>query len=163
MHADKREKVIKGRGIINKGVVMGLLARHTKKNPVSKVVARHVASTGRHDLLPHIHQHIPHGAEIHSDTHSAYDRLHTAWEHKVVDHAECYVKDGVHTNGLENFWSLLKRTLKGTYVHCAPFHLYRYLDEQTYRFNERQNEDGDKGRFLDVLRTTAGRRLTWMG
>ena len=81
--------------------------------------------------------------------------------HKVVDHAETYVKDGVHTNGLENFWSLLKRTIKGTYVHCAPFHLFRYLDEQTFRFNDRRNEDGDQGRFLNAVKTTVGRRITW--
>jgi hypothetical protein len=80
-----------------------------------------------------------------------------------VDHAETYVKDGVHTNGLENFWSLLRRTLKGTYVHREPFHLFRYLDEQTHRFTERKHEDGDPGRLMDAVETTMGRRLTWDG
>jgi len=78
---------------------------------------------------------------------------------KVIDHAECYVKDGVHTNGLENFWSLLKRTLKGTHVHVAPFHLFRYLDDQTHRFNERK--ENDQTRFVRAMRTTKGRRLTY--
>lgn len=80
----------------------------------------------------------------------------------MVNHAEAYVRDNVvHTNGLENFWSLLKRTIRGTYVHVAPFHLFRYLDEQVYRFNERKDENGDQGRFMHVVKTTAGRRLTW--
>lgn len=64
-------------------------------------------------------------------------------------------------NGLENFWCLLKRTLKGTYVAVEPFHLFRYLDEQTYRFNERKNETGDQGRFMQAAKTATGRRLTW--
>jgi len=160
MHKSKK---IKGTGPVGKSVVMGLLARHSKNLPSSKVVARVVKSASREELTYHISTHIPRRAEIHTDTHAAYQHLSDGWEHKVVDHAEAYVQDGVHTNGLENFWSLLKRTLKGTYVHCAPFHLYRYLDEQTYRFNERKDENGDQGRFLNAVKTTAGRRLTWDG
>jgi transposase-like protein len=166
MHADKRKEKVKGRGSHagNKSIVMGLLARHGRKGedgPVSQVVTRVVSSTKAVELRAHINEHIPAGAEVHTDTHPSYDNLVTDYTHKVVDHAECYVKDGVHTNGLENFWSLLKRTIKGTYVHCAPFHLYRYLDEQTYRFNERRDEKGDQGRFLNAVNTAAGRRLTW--
>ena len=71
------------------------------------------------------------------------------------------MKDGVHTNGLENPRSLLKRTIKGTYVHVEPFHLFRYLDEQTYRFNERRDEKGRPGPFpLNAVKTATGRRLT---
>jgi len=161
MHADKRKEKIKGTGAMGKSIVMGLLARHSAKTPVSQAVTRVVSSTKAVTLVPHIHEHIPFGAEVHTDTYVAYKHLISDYAHKVVDHAECYVKDGVHTNGLENFWSLLKRTLKGTYVHCAPFHLYRYLDEQTFRFNSRKDEDGDRGRFLNVVKTAAGRRLTW--
>ena len=62
----------------------------------------------------------------------------------MIDHAVSYVNGHVHTNGMENFWSLLKRSIKGTYVNVEPFHLFRYLDEQAFRFNERKNEDGDK-------------------
>lgn len=164
MHADKRAEKIKGTGPMGKSAVMGLLARHGgggSAKPVSKVVAVVVSSTKRTVLLPHIQTNIPKGAEVHTDALKSYEGLSANYMHKVVDHAECYVKDGVHTNGLENFWSLLKRTIKGTYVHTAPFHLYRYLDEQTFRFNARRDEDGDRGRFLDVVKTTAGRRLTW--
>ena len=164
MHADKRKSKIKGTGPAGKSIVMGLLARHGRKSedgPVSQVVTRVVSSTKSVVLKQHIREHIPAGAEVHTDTYPGYNNLAPEYAHKVVDHAECYVKDGVHTNGLENFWSLLKRTIKGTYVHCAPFHLYRYLDEQTYRFNERKDENGDKGRFLNAVKTTAGRRLTW--
>ena len=161
MHADKRAEKIKGTGSAGKTAVMGLLARHTSNDTVSKVVIRVVATTKRKELVKIIREHIPAGAEIHTDALPSYATLSSEYEHKVVDHAECYVQDGVHTNGLENFWSLLKRTIKGTYVHCAPFHLYRYLDEQTFRFNERKDKDGDQGRFLNVVKTTSGRRLTW--
>lgn len=71
------------------------------------------------------------------------------------------MKDGVHTNGLENFWSLLKRGIKGTYVSVEPFHLFRYLSEQVFRFNERKHEDGDQGRFLTVAGNVFGKRLTY--
>jgi ISXO2-like transposase domain len=77
----------------------------------------------------------------------------------VIDHAESYARGNVHTNGLENFWSLLKRAIKGTYVSVEPFHLFRYLDEQAFRFNERGDNDG--GRFVRVIRTIVDRRLTY--
>jgi transposase-like protein len=160
MHKHKRAEKIKGTGVMGKTAVMGLLARHSK-NGHSKAVTRVVPSVRAEHLVPHIKEHIPAGAEIHSDTCPSYKHLAPEYVHKVVDHAEAYVKDGVHTNGLENFWSLLKRSIKGTYVHCEPFHLFRYLDEQTFRFNERKDEAGDQGRFLNAVRTTAGRRLTW--
>ena len=70
-----------------------------------------------------------------------------------------YANDHVHTNGLENFWSLLKRTIKGTYVHCEAFHLFRYLDERAYRFNER--ELADAGRFIGAMSGISNRRLTY--
>ena len=80
------------------------------------------------------------------------------FDHQVIDHAKAYVRGNVHTNGLENFWSLLKRAIKGTYVSVEPFHLFRYLDEQALRFNSRTMNDA--GRFLSVLHTIVGRRLT---
>jgi hypothetical protein len=70
-----------------------------------------------------------------------------------------YVRGAVYTNGAENFWSLLKRTIKGTYVSVEPFHLGRYLDEQSFRFNER--EDSDAGRFKTILASVTGKRLTY--
>ena len=79
--------------------------------------------------------------------------------HEVVNHAESYVDGNVHTNGLENFWSLLKRGLKGTYVSVEPFHLFRYLDEQAFRFNNRKMDDGE--RFVYAMRKVVGKRLTY--
>jgi hypothetical protein len=81
------------------------------------------------------------------------------YTHKVIDHAEAYVDDTVHTNRMENYWSLLKRATKGTYVSIEPFHLFRYLDEQSFRYNERKLTDAE--RFLLVLGAIAGKRLTW--
>jgi transposase-like protein len=79
--------------------------------------------------------------------------------HQVIDHAVKYVEGHVHTNGLENFWCLLKRCIKGTYVSIEPFHLFRYLDEQSFRFNNRKVTD--QIRFLAISRLIVGRRLTY--
>src|SRR5882724_216622 len=86
---------------------------------------------------------------------------HRGYEHKVIDHAERYVDGRVHTNGLENFWSLLKRGLKGTYVSVEPFHLFRYLDEQVFRYNTRKKPMDDCSRFEAVLSHVVGKRLTF--
>src|SRR5438093_13454853 len=110
-------------------------------------------------LNDNVHKYVWKGAEVHTDALPAYRELQDDFAHKVVDHAECYVKDGVHTNGLENFWSLLKRGIKGTYVSVEPFHLFRYLSEQVFRFNERK--DNDKGRFLKAIASFAGKRLLY--
>ncbi len=101
MHAAKRKEKIKGTGGKGKSAVMGLLARHTEKMPVSQVVARVIPSTKARELMKHIREHIPVGAEVHTDTAHGYDHVAREYVHKVVDHAECYVKDGVSTNGLE--------------------------------------------------------------
>jgi ISXO2 transposase-like protein len=89
----------------------------------------------------------------------SYNGLSADYVHQVIDHAEKYVDGQIHTNGIENFWSLLKRGLKGTYVSVEPFHLFRYLDEQAFRYNERKGDDGD--RFVQAARTAFGRRLTY--
>ena len=94
-----------------------------------------------------------------TDAWIAYNGLDPEYVHNVIDHAETYVQGNVHTNGIENFWSLLKRGLKGTYVSVEPFHLARYLDEQAFRFNERKGADAD--RFNQVLGNVAGRGLTY--
>lgn len=159
MHADKRALKIKGTGGKGKTAVMGLLQRHSEKNPVSRIVANVVPNVRGAVLKGEIRKYVLAGTEIHTDAASGYNNMPSDFTHKVVDHAECYVKDGVHTNGLENFWSLLKRSIKGTYVHCAPFHLFRYLDEQTYRFNERKGND--QARFVSAVQTAKDRRLTW--
>ena len=99
------------------------------------------------------------GSNVYTDALSSYRKLDDAYTHGVIDHAEAYARGKVHTNGLENFWSLLKRCLKGTYVSVEPFHLFRYLDEEAFRFNARKVQDGD--RFMEVLGRTPGRRVTY--
>jgi hypothetical protein len=160
MHAHvKREKV---KGTLNKALtpVQGLLQRTTKER-ASQVVMQVVDGTKRPELQGNVRKYVLKGTEVHTDALRSYTGLAEDFTHKVVDHAESYVKDGVHTNGLENYWSLLKRTIKGTYVSVEPFHLFRYLDEQTFRFNERKDADGDKGRFLSAMAGIFGKRLTW--
>jgi hypothetical protein len=95
---------------------------------------------------------------------ASYDGLASEYAHKVVDHAERYVDGQVHTNGLENFWSLLKRGISGTYVSVEPFHLFRYLDEQVFRYNNRATKDNplnDSDRFDMAVRKIFGKRLTF--
>jgi hypothetical protein len=98
---------------------------------------------------------------VNTDALASYEGLENSFDHQVVDHAIEYAKGRVHTNGLENFWSLLKRGIKGTYVSVEPFHLFRHLEEQSFRYNTRKDEDGDAGRFRLVLSKIAGKRLTY--
>lgn len=156
MHKDKREKAIKGRGPMGKAAVMGLLARHPQKGK-SRVRTMVVPSTRRHQLQSRVERHVEDGAKVFTDSLKSYDHLGIYYQHAVIDHAECYARGEVHTNGLENFWSLLKRAIKGTYVSVEPFHLFRYLDEQAFRFNEREGNDAD--RFVRTLRQIVGRRV----
>lgn len=158
MHKDKREKAIKGRGPMGKAAVMGLLQRHPGKGK-SRVRLEVIPSTRRHQLHSRVEKHVEDGANVYTDALKSYDHLGIYYQHQVVDHAETYVRDEVHTNGLENFWSLLKRSIRGTYVSVEPFHLFRYLDEQAFRFNEREHYDAD--RFVSAMRQIEGRRLTF--
>ena len=118
-----------------------------------------VRTRRKHHLHREIRENVAPGAELMTDALKSYDGLDSEYAHKVIDHAEAYVDGNVHTNRLENFWSLLKRSIKGTYVSVEPFHLFRYLDEQSFRFNER--EITDRERFQIVLGSVAGKRLTW--
>src|SRR5207249_11613151 len=99
------------------------------------------------------------GSALYTDELLSYEGLAGEYAHKVINHAVAYVDGAVHTNPLENFWSLLKRGLSGTYVSVEPFHLFRYLDEQAFRYNNRKVTDSD--RFISVCSAIAGRRLTW--
>lgn len=159
MHKDRRAVRITGTGGKDKTAVMGLLERHT--DTASRVKAHVVPTRRKRALQAEVRQHVEPGSELFTDALPSYDGLAAEYVHKVIDHAECYVKGHVHTNGMENFWSLLKRAIKGTYVSVEPFHLFRYLDEQAFRFNERTDKDGDAGRFMTVLRGIVGRRLTF--
>jgi transposase-like protein len=118
-----------------------------------------VPNVRRATLRPEIREHVAPGTDVFTDALASYKDLGTDYAHQVIDHAEAYARGNIHTNGLENFWSLLKRGIKGTYVSVEPFHLFRYLDEQAFRFNARMTDDGS--RFLAVLRTIVGRRLTY--
>src|SRR5271155_2646215 len=113
---------------------MGLLDRET-----GKVRVKHVANRKRHTLQEEVRANVELGSEVFTDEELAsYAGLEKDYVHQFVNHAEKYVEGNVHTNGIENFWSRLKRSLKGTYVSVEPFHLFRYLDEQAFRYNERK-------------------------
>lgn len=140
--------------------VMGLLERN-KREACSKIRTKVLKGTSGPELKGTVRNYVLKGEEVISDSHPSYWGLHRDYTHNVIDHAVAYVNGHIHTNGLENFWSLLKRTVKGTYVSVEPFHLFRYLDEQAFRFNERKDKDGDKGRFLTALSGIFGKRLTY--
>jgi len=159
MHAERRRETIKGRGASGKTAVQGLLER--KSGGQSKVVLQVVPNIRANTLQGNVRQYVLKGAEVHTDALRSYSGLNEHFTHEVIDHAVSYVEGHVHTNGMENFWSLLKRTIKGTYVAVEPFHLFRYLDEQAFRFNERKNKTGDQGRFLAAIAGIIGKRLTW--
>jgi transposase-like protein len=159
MHKEKKERVIRGRtGMVGKVAVMGLLERHGRDG-VSRVRVKVVPGRKRHHLDSEVRANVEEGAHVYSDALPSYNKLGDSYVHKVIDHAERYADGVVHTNGLENFWSLLKRSIKGTYVSVEPFHLGRYIDEQARRFNDRNLTDGQ--RFAKVLGHVAGRRLTY--
>jgi len=145
-----------------KAVVLGMLERG------GRVRLKVVPNVRRKTLLPEVHMHVEKGSEIHTDALGSYVGLdgrsyeelgEPRYAHKVVDHAVEYVAGNVHVNGVENFWSLLKRAIRGTYVSVEPFHLFRYLDEQAFRFNYRH--DNDRERFVEAVRNIVGRRLTY--
>ena len=154
MHKDRRAKAITGTGGAGKAIVMGLLDRES-----GKVRVKHVEDRARYTLQKEIRESIAEGSEIFTDAWVAYEGLDRDFVHSFVDHAEKYVDGRIHTNGLENFWSLLKRGLKGTYVSVEPFHLFRYLDEQAYRYNMRKANDAS--RFIGVLNGVTGRRVMY--
>ncbi len=100
------------------------------------------------------------GSALYTDALLSYERLASDYAHQVIDHAVQYVDGQVHTNGLENFWSLLKRSISGTYVSVEPFHLFRYLDEQAYRFSNRQ-EMNNFDCFKLAMSQIVDKQLTW--
>ena len=158
MHKDRREAVIKGRGAVGKTAVMGLLERNGPDGH-SAVRAQVVKNTRRQTLGPEVRRHVEPGSSVFTDALRSYDDLATDYDHEVINHAEEYVRGKVHTNGIENFWSLLKRGIKGTYISVEPFHLFRYLDEQSFRYNTRKATDAV--RFRDVVKRIIGKQLTY--
>ncbi len=153
MHRDVRERRIQGTGGKGKVAVMGLLERD------GKVRAKVVAGATKATLHGEVRGNVEPGAELFTDALNAYMGLEADYIHQVINHAEKYVDGQIHTNGIENFWSLLKRGLKGTYVSVEPFHLFRYLDEQVFRFNTRTGNDAS--RFSLAVSQIVGKRLTY--
>jgi len=158
MHKDKRAVKITGTGGAGKAAVMGLLERHGKDGH-SRVKTKVVANVKRKTLSPEVRANVTQGSAVFSDALKSYADLADDYEHQVIDHAESYAKGRIHTNGLENFWSLLKRAIRGTYVNVEPFHLFRYLDEQTFRFNLRKGTDAI--RFVRAAAGLIGRRVQY--
>jgi transposase-like protein len=154
MHKSKRAKKITGTGGKDKTAVLGVLERS------GSVRATVIPNTKKKVLQPLVKTHVAAGSAVYSDALKSYDGLSADYDHEVIDHAVAYVEGNVHTNGMENFWSLLKRGLGGTYVSVEPFHLFRYIDEQVFRYNNRKDIN-DLGRFTQVLRQVSGRRLTY--
>ena len=153
MHADKRAEKIKGRGAVGKTAVQGILKRG------GEVRTFVVSSTESTVLQGNVGRHVEQGSFVYTDAALGYSGLAARYIHATVDHVREYVRGRVHTNGLENFWNLFKRSIKGTWTHIAPFHVDRYADEQSWRFNHRNANDGM--RFEELLSGVVGRRITY--
>jgi transposase-like protein len=158
MHVDKRERRITGTGGKDKTLVFGLLERG------GRIRASVIADRKRKALHSEVRAHVQTGSALYTDALQSYEGLSKDYVHEVIDHAVRYVDGKVHTNGLENFWSLLKRGIGGTYVSVEPFHLFRYLDEQVFRYNNRataKNKITDADRFRMFIQKIVGKRLTF--
>jgi transposase-like protein len=154
MHIKKRKEVIQGRGSVGKTAVMGLLERK------GRVHAKVIERVDRETLHTEVKESVETGSNLFTDEWRSYQGLNDVYTHQVINHSIEYVRENVHTNGIENFWSLMKRTIKGTYVAVEPFHLAKYVDEQVFRFNERKGNDKD--RFLKAVGNIVGKRLTYV-
>jgi transposase-like protein len=156
MHKGRKLRALagKGGGSAGKIGVQGMLERGGR---VRTTVIRDATYA---TLVPNINRNVEKGSRVFTDELKAYFGLQADYNHEVINHAVSYVEGNIHTNGMENFWSLLKRTIKGTYISVEPFHLFRYLDEQAFRFNNRKPmSDGDRFSFL--VRKVTGKRLTY--
>jgi transposase-like protein len=160
MHPAKRQRVLAGHkgGHAGKTIVLGMLERG--KDQQSTVRTQIVGGVKRHHLIPTIEANVEKLTTVYTDALPSYEKLPEDFMHHVINHAEKYAEGQVHVNGMENFWSLLKRCIGGTYVSVETFHLFRYLDEQVYRFNNRK-EMTEFGRFALAASQIVGRRLTW--
>ena len=160
MHKSRAIRYEQKGGAQGKAVVMGILDRDLRK-----VRAKVVPNVKRDTLQAEVLSNVKYGSKVYTDDAVAYDKLQWRYVHEVVNKTETYVRGRVHVNGMENFWSLLKRGLNGTYVAVEPFHLFRYVDEQIFRFNNRKDDHGNKmhdgQRFELALSQVAGKRLTF--
>lgn len=153
MHVKKRKEIKMTQGYTHKTGVMGLLERN------GKVKANVIKVADTETLLGAINGHVEIGSTVYTDDAGGYRKMNEDYTHEVINHAHEYVRGNVHTNSIENFWSLLKRSIKGTYISVAPEHLQKYVEEQTFRFNERKGKDQD--RFIALLESISGKRLTY--
>jgi transposase-like protein len=164
MHVRERKLKIQGRGAVGKAIVFGILERHPQnkkgkgKTQVNRVRALVVPDRTRTTLQPKVRAAVVPGSELFADAHAGYQGMDEL-VHQTVDHVERYVSGLVHTNSMENFWSLLKRALHGTYVSVECDHLGKYVDEEVFRFNARK--DDDAGRFATALPGAVGKRLLY--
>jgi transposase-like protein len=156
MHKERKIRLVNQGGVHGgKTVVQGIFDRNLRQ-----VRANVVPNVKRETLQNAILNNVKYGSTVYTDDAVGYDKLHSRFVHDVVNHSEEYVRGRVHTNCLENFWSLLKRGLRGTYVAVEPFHLDRYVDEQVFRFNNRKDKT-DADRFALAMSQVAGKRLTY--
>jgi transposase-like protein len=154
MHVAQKRRRITGTGGKDKTPVLGIMERG------GKVRTMVIPNRKKRTLQTEVKKHVEAGSALYTDFLLSYEGLEGDYAHQVVDHAVQYVDGNVHTNSLENYWSLLKRSISGTYVSVEPFHLFRYLDEQAYRFNNRK-EMTDFDRFKMAASQIVGKRLTW--
>jgi len=154
MHKDRRAKAEARGPLMNKTIVQGIFDREARK-----VRAQVVPNVSRDTLQNILLKNIRYGSVVYTDNAVGYDKVSYNFVHDVVNHTHEYVRGQVHVNGLENFWCLLKRAIRGTYVKPEPQHVFRYVDEQVFRFNSRKMLDA--ARFALVLAQVSGSRLTW--
>ncbi|MGQ0701766.1 MAG: IS1595 family transposase [Gemmatimonadales bacterium] len=162
MHQSKRKRLGSGQGQRNKIGVLGVLQRPKTRSHVSQFQGSVIGPDREMKHLGlRVRSLVQEGSRLYTDEDKHYQLLQQRYIREIINHAREYVRGKVHTNGVENFWSLLKRTIKGTYVSVDPFHFFRYLDEQVFRFNNRRASDGD--RFVAMVDSLLGTRLTWKG
>ena len=156
MHKGRRK--VKGTCPIGKTIAMAVVERSRVKG-AQTVRAKVIPDTKRTALHPEIAANVEPGTMVYTDELPSYTGMSAEYIHQAVDHSREYVRGRCHTNNADNFWCLLKRTIRGTYVHCQPYHLNRYLAEQVFRYNERKDNDGE--RFQKVIAAVAGKRVTY--
>ena len=155
MHKARKIEVQKqGRNTGGKTAVIGVLQRG------GKIRATVAPDRTKRVMQEAVRGNVEKGTQVHSDEAAHYWRMDDEYTHNIVNHLEAYVDGNVHVNGVENFWALLKRTIGGTYVSVEPFHLFRYVDEQAFRFNNRLPMR-DSDRFSCLVRKIVGKRLTY--
>ena len=159
MHAARRNRLFRDGTLDTKTAVMGLLERHGIDKTNSTVRTKVLPTVSKVTLRNAVMEAVEPGTQLYTDEHRGYSGLGELYAHEFINHSETYARGAVHTNGLENFWSCLKRGIKGTYISVEPFHLFRYLDEQAFRFNNRKLTDQE--RFMLAMDSVWGRRVTW--